>query len=161
MPMSYSELADYIWDCREVDIPHSPNLEHERGKEDGLPNYGAQLDGHVRVTICKKCHPRIPGHLVDIIPDNMERYFEIQDTTELMDALPRGVSGTGASKKIREKLMERCVRGRFNPVRGHAGRSFRVSLGYQWDRSEWQPDESVVLENDFVEKYAEAYTDEY
>lgn len=131
----------YHWDCRDMPVPHSSSLVHERGLEDGLPNYAAQQAGKVEVTICEKCHPRIPGHIINIMPDNIEMYFSISDTSELFDTLPRGFSGSGASRKIRERIMEHCVSGRYNPNRGHAGKTLQTSLGYQMDRPEWQPDD--------------------
>lgn len=131
----------YLWDCREIDVPHTAGLVHERGTEDGLPNYAAQKDGQVRVTICSKCHPRIPGHIVTVMPDTLEAYFGIEDTDELFDALPRGFSGSGASRNIRERIMRHCVNGPYNPYQGHAGKTFRAALAYQLDRPEWKPTE--------------------
>lgn len=131
----------YHWDCREIDVPHTTRLVHEREMEDGLPNYTAQRDDEVRVTICSKCHPRIPGHLVNVMPDTLERYFQIADTSELFDELPRGFSATGASRSIRERIMKCCVDGPYNPCQGHAGKTFRASLAYQLDRPEWKPTE--------------------
>lgn len=131
--------SKHIWDCREISVPHSRSLVHKRGVEDGLPNYAAQQSDEVRVTICTKCHPRIPGHIVNIMPEDIEGYFAIEDTGDLFDALPTGFSGTGASRTFRERIMGYCVEGSYNPHRGHAGKTFQAALGYQLDRPEWQP----------------------
>jgi len=137
--MSNIDDIKFHWDCRDIPVPHSVNLVHEQSSEDGLPNYAAQQAGKVEVTICQKCHPRIPGHIINIMPDNIEMYYSIRETSELFDVLPAGFSGSGASRNIREQIMEYCVNGLYNPHRGHAGKTLQIALGYQLDRPEWQP----------------------
>lgn len=156
-----SEIPNYVWDCRSIEVPHSPSLEHDRGMEDGLPNFWAQQHGDVRVTICKSCHPRIPGHIITTEPENIEQYFEIKHTADLMEALPSGYSATGGSAKIREKIMRACVQDRYNPYKGHAGKTLKISLAYQWDRKQWEPRDSELPSDPFnIEAYREAYSDE-
>lgn len=92
------------------------------------------------MTICSKCHLRIPGHIMTVMPDTLEPYFAIEGTDELFDALPRGFSGSGASRNIRERIMRYCVSGPYN-LQGHAGKTFRAALAYQLDRPEWRPTE--------------------
>jgi len=159
--MVRSTLWNYdIWDCRGLPVQHG-RLVHDEDIEDGLPNYASQQRGLVRVTICNKCHPRIAGHM-NIEPPNVEQYFEIADLDALVDALPHGITGDSGSKQHRYKLLlGKCVYDDYNPAQGHAGRTFKLCLAYQWGRSDWQPRDyeiqAALRRIDMADAYQDAY----
>ena len=155
-------MPNFVWDCRRIDVRHTTQLTHEKGTEDGLPNYAFQNDGTVRVTVCNKCHPRLPGHIMNIEIEGLEDYFEIADTGTLFTELPDGISGTGASAAIREKVFRYCVMDPYNPHNGHAGKTLQAALGYQWDRDAWKPDEAdLEAVRDRIQERRAAWEDAY
>lgn len=153
------------WDCREINVPHSPSLVHSYGMEDGLPNYYEQQRGHVHVTICQKCHPRIPGHLIDLLldgtgigPDDMPQYFEIKGVEPLFDALPMAYSSSGKSRNQRERIFRYAMQDGHNPYQFHAGKTLRASLGYQHGIEPWKPDEDEFPSaEEIVERFESRY----
>lgn len=141
------------WDCRDIDVAHSNGLVHKRGHEDGLPNYHEQRRDGFTVTICQRCHPRIPGHLIDLLKDgtgigpaDIDEYFSISNVYPLFNALPRAYSSTGRQQEEREKIFRHAMELPMNPHPHHAGKTLCVALGYQWDIDKWQPDEQTIQE---------------
>jgi len=128
-----------VWSCHDVDVPHSEYNTHERGVEDGLPFYPLTEDGLIRVTICQKCHGRIPGHMMNIRPDDLDQYFKIQSTDELFSTLPSGYVGTGTSVTFHQRLFEAAMSPTYSLYPNHAGHTLQASLIHQWGDENLQP----------------------
>ena len=157
-----------VWDCRNIDVPHSDGLTHERGIEDGLPFYEAQIRDKIRVTVCSKCHPRIPGHIFTIEPDDLEQYFTYPRHDDLFEALPCGYTGTGASESFRKRIFYSSMRCQYNPYSNHAGKTLQVSLAHQWGRESLLPadyeravERMFKKEREMLEKMADRYSNYY
>lgn len=136
---SNNSQYDFVWDCREIPLGHSPQDYRLHGKSSALPNLPAQESGHVAVTVCRTCKNHLPGRLMNVRPDDIESYFEIEDSQTLFVELPDGLSATGGSRKRRRMLLEYAMEDPYNPGEGHAGKTLKYSLGYALPNEEWQP----------------------
>jgi hypothetical protein len=132
-----------VWSCHDADVPHSRHNVHERGTEDGLPFYPLIEDGLVQVTICQKCHGRIPGHMIRVRPDDLEEYFEIVSVEELFKRLPSGHVGSGTSQTFHRRLFELAMSAPYSPYPDHAGRTLQASLVHQWEEDDLQPPQNA------------------
>jgi hypothetical protein len=137
--MDKGETREEVWNCQSVDVPHSRNLVHEVDVEDGVPFYEAQQQGPYGITVCSSCHSRLPGHIINIEPDNIESYFEYESPDNLFDALPQGYSSSGSSRTYRQRIFESLQRHELNLFPTHAGQTLKLCLAYQWNRDEWLP----------------------
>lgn len=124
---------------------HSDALANERGQEGGLPNYRGQQRYNYIITIRQRCHPRIPGHLIDLLNDetgiekeDIGRYFEIEDVSTLSEALLKAYLSTGNNPEKREKIYRSSMQIEMNPRTNHARKTLQVAPGYQWDIERWQ-----------------------
>jgi len=139
--MSHS-TPPVVWTCRGANVPHMYGNTHTQDIEDGVPFYPLQQQGYVRVTVCPKCHGRLPGHMINLDPgrDRLERYFQIESVDRLFEILPSGYVGTGTSRQAHRRLFEYCMYQPYSLYPNHAGRSLQASLVHQWDDPTLRPD---------------------
>lgn len=138
---SDADQFEFVWDCREASVQHSPMLWRKRAKVKPLPNYASQLSGEVAATVCRECRYHLPGCLINRDPNSIDiSYFQIEDAETLFVELPDGYAASGASRKRRQKLVDYSMADPYNPGQGHAGKTLKYATAYQKDFDEWKPD---------------------
>ncbi len=125
------EKSTFICNCKELDISHTSSLTHDAGVEDAMPCYDKQKEGKIKITICDRCHGSLIPHGGIFNKETLFEYFEIEDTEELIKTMGDGYVGTGASRNRIKRLFKRCVGCRYNPKKGHAGETLKLSLKNQ------------------------------
>lgn len=140
----------YICNCKDLNIRHSSSLVHEEGEEDAMPCYEKQKKGDIKITICSKCHGRLISHRGVFKRSAFEDYFKIENPDKLIENMAEGYVGTGSSKENIRRLFNRCVRCQYNPERGHAGKTLKLSLKNQGviDELGWEKTSEKSVKNE-------------
>lgn len=124
--------------CKFCEIPHgkSKGFAHDPGIEAGVPCYEEQLERGLRIKVCRKCHTKLPGHLINIVPGNFGELLETKNLSEFVSRSPRGIVGKGSKAYDTKQILRKCVECSKNPKKNHVGETVRLCLEEEWGKEE-------------------------